>query len=326
MRKLLLAGALAATAQLSAQPTLTSMDAPSPGDVITLKGDSVYAYEGNSGANVTWNYGSVSTSMTATNNYVAASSTPYHTAFPGSNIASFEDTSTYNYWTKTSSIWQSDGSGSSMGNTISTDPSTAMVFPFTYNSSYTDSFASSGTIGGIQVDMWGTISVIADGYGTLITPAGTFNDVLRCKRILIGHVDVFGFTAIDTAEVYEWYKPGYKAPLMTITHQKVWETLTNTSDTGTYYSYLQPSPNNVEFQSATAALSIVPNPATDAISLPGLKTNMQYSIADITGRTIKTGNYHPGQPVSVATLPEGLYFLIGTDGHQKLQAKFQVRR
>jgi hypothetical protein len=327
MKKLLLLCAMATTANLSAQPTLSSMDVPAAGDIITISGrDSFFAHPGPSGANITWDFSWVTANQTATTNYVAASATPYNASFPTSTIASYEDTSSYTYWTKSSSVWQSDGSGSSSGDLVYTDPLILLTFPFTYNSTYSDNFVGAGTIIGIPITQSGTVSLVADGYGTLITPEGTFTGVLRCKRKVTALMTIFGFSTADTADIYEWYKPGYKAPLMSVNHQRVWDLANNTMDSSTSISYLQATPNNIEAYSVSSALSIVPNPTSEVISLPELKKEMYFTIADATGRTLHAGRYLPGKSISVAALPEGLYFLAVSDGQQKFHSKFQVKR
>ena len=139
-----LAVALLVTINLSliAQPILTGPNTnPQIGETYKLYDIDVSSFdEGNSGANVTWDFSSLDTISSSSFTYLNPSTTPYYSSFPNSTVASGA-TGSYEYnYTSTTEFRRE---GLIAGTTIMaySDPQTFLEYPFTYNSSFVDNFS-----------------------------------------------------------------------------------------------------------------------------------------------------------------------------------------
>ncbi len=176
---------------LIAQPTFTSSSIYGPGSSIPrITVDTTNINHGNAGANQTWNFASAVQSSTLNFYFTTASSTPFFSSFPSSNLSINTGLGSPNiYYTLSTSILVLNGLGLTSGgsNFIMnySNPETNWVFPLTYNTSYSDVFSGlqSSNSGGITVNTYrnGTITTVADGWGTVINPSGTYTNCLRTK-------------------------------------------------------------------------------------------------------------------------------------------------
>lgn len=193
MKKILLSLLVPATISLQAQPTLTSANEATIGTSFTYNYvDPTGVQPGNSGASQTWNFASVTPNgTTSVHNYVSVASTPYAANFPGTNLVQqVIDTATvYLYHTTSASSTELNGIAFDAGGTpsIMTYSNSELLrqYPATYNSTSFDTYAGTltMTLGPVTITIYrtGTYEYLADGYGTLITPAGTFTNTLRGK-------------------------------------------------------------------------------------------------------------------------------------------------
>ncbi|MBS1587879.1 MAG: T9SS type A sorting domain-containing protein [Bacteroidetes bacterium] len=109
----------------------------------------------------------------------------------------------------------------------------------------------------------GTSKIEVDGSGTLKTPAGTFNNVLRVKRTSDNIDSIPGNTIRNYQVSYLWYDSSHTAPLFRVDSLYRVGTgfLANVSDTSSTSQYLQAlfpaglnNLNNNSIQAATAHL------------------------------------------------------------------------
>lgn len=214
-----------------AQPTLTNAVFPKAGLTLTfLTADSTTVSAGSAGANVTWNFSTLkvdtSTSVVP-ETYISASSTPFAAEFPGANIAqklvdpdsSGGGQAAYNYLAISNTQVNYLGLASPTAVLKYDDPELILQAPLTFNGTFADQYAYSLDFGGIQAFNQGKTDSKYDGYGTLILPNATLNNVIRLKTIDISvdSSNLFGFISInyDTAELYLWFLPNLSGPLMT---------------------------------------------------------------------------------------------------------------
>ncbi|MFI5220472.1 MAG: T9SS type A sorting domain-containing protein [Bacteroidia bacterium] len=193
MKKILLSLLSVAVISLNAQPTLTSANEATIGTSFTYNYvDPTGVQPGNSGASQTWNFASVTPNgTTSVHNYISVASTPYAANFPGTNLVQqVIDTATvYLYHTTSVSSTELNGIAFDAGGTPSImnylNSELLRQYPITYNSTLSDTYAGTLTItlGPVTITIYrsGTYYYLADGYGTLITPAGTFTNTLRGK-------------------------------------------------------------------------------------------------------------------------------------------------
>ena len=204
------------------------------------------------------------------------------------------------------------GSGNNSFSTY-TDVLTAQQFPFTYGNSFNDTWE----LLMYHIDMGyyfmrdsSIVTVEADGYGTITTPAGEFNNVLRIKRTTVdyswtnsggGWISLGSFTDIQ----YDWFAPGIKVPVMIII---------NTEWAGYNVRYLVEHnftlgiKDRIDYQ-----LEIYPNPATDKVTIKTEKMFNSVCIYSLNGRQLDVVESQTSQPyqqtINLSRYPKGVYFI-----------------
>ena len=124
--------------------------------------------------------------------------------FPDANrINYFEDEKSYTYLSIGNNEYRTIGAYSlEDGRNVYNNEEIICKFPDAFGETFDDEYQTSfdSSSGG---NTNGAVSVEVDGYGTLITPAGTFNNVLRIKRLrTVLNPDIPGF--VVNSEEYEW--------------------------------------------------------------------------------------------------------------------------
>jgi hypothetical protein len=132
---------------------------------------------------------------------------PFGTTYPSANAtvswSSFGSPYYHFLLSDTSYIYL--GGGGSFGDYQYLDTYQQLQFPFTYNDSYTDTFVAVSNTGGYRA---GSVTLSGDGYGTLLVPGQTFNDVLRVKRVSAYYDTISSNPRYTEETYYEYYKPG----------------------------------------------------------------------------------------------------------------------
>lgn len=246
-----------------AQPTITATGVnPVIGESYNIQNCN-YINPGNAGANQTWNLSAMTGTSVTSTSYVAPSSTPSGSSFPNSNIAWSIPSSTVSYYKTSSTALQYYGIASGSLIMSYSNPEDVLHYPFTYNNTYSDSWYTVFFNGAYTFYRRGTTNVTADGYGTLITPAGNYNDVLRVHLVqsyrdsaYIGGPYIINYHNDE----YRWYKEG--------THIQIANVYTITIpglSTTTGASYLV-SNSAIDQPTVPANVSLFyPNPASDRI-------------------------------------------------------------
>jgi hypothetical protein len=138
---------------------------------------------------------------------------------------------------------------------------------------------------------------VVDGWGTLITPFGTFN-TLRVRSVIdridtIGLDSVNGFTSVRPTEVeYKWLAPGMKIPVLEIDAQVLFsnEVVTNIQ----YQDSLRDSLFQVSVPEpiqAVSAAMVYPNPASGSCSVSFLMQSpapVELELTDLSGRVVRS--------------------------------------
>lgn len=136
-----------------------------------------------------------------------------------------------------------------------------------------------------------------DGWGTLITPFGTFNTI-RVRSVIdridtIGLDSVNGFTNVRPTEVeYKWLAPGMKIPVLEIDAQVLFsnEVVTNVQ----YQDSLRDSVFQVSVPEPVQVLSgatVYPNPASGSCSVSFMMQSSapaELVLTDVTGRMVRS--------------------------------------
>lgn len=248
-------------------------------------------------------------------NFILPSTTTYGSSFPQANVAcTATGNSSIGYYKASSTALQLCGSYGSIGMVYS-DFEDMLRFPCTYNSTYTDSWATQFSSGGYTFYRKGNTTVTADSYGTLITPNGTYTNVMRVHFVqsykdsaYIGTPYLINYTNDE----YMWYKEGINIQIAT-----VYTTSVSNGSTYTGGSYITGNVGINDSPEQQLATNIYPNPAKDQVSIEYSLTsnqNVDYRLINSMGQQVKAVYNTEGiqgnntLKLDVADLPDGIYF------------------
>ncbi|GAB0155221.1 hypothetical protein CHRYSEOSP005_04820 [Chryseobacterium sp. Alg-005] len=295
---------------LSAQPVITSADMVtgtfSYTDVEFNQG--VYT-AGSGGANMTWDFSNVQgTTGGGTLFYGVCPGIPECSSFPTANryVTALNPNGTQtddkNLFRVDNAQYEVLGGRNAVTNstTAYTDTAIELKFPTTYLQSFTDT--SSLTNNGATSSTNDVIT--ADGYGTIITPIGTYTNTLRVKKVSTLTSSLNGIP-VSTTQVttYTWYKNNR-------------EQIASFTDTNIISPISQPGPSSFTYTNSSAlatqentiekSLSIYPNPVKDGKiwieKLPGTHIK-SIGIYDMAGKRISE------ESESVFKETNGKYFI-----------------
>ena len=298
-----------------AQPTLTATGMnPVIGNSYTVESAN-YVSPGSSGASQTWNLSSMSGTSSSTANAVSPGSTTYGGSFPNSNLAWTNTGGDAIYYKTSNTALQFYGVASGTTVLSYSNPEDQLHFPFTYNNTYSDTWAVNFNSGGYTVYRKGTTNVTADSYGTLVTPAGTFTNVLRIHFVqnYQDSIYVMGPQIVTyNNDEYIWYKEGTHVQLATV------YTLTpSTGSPTTSGTYTTTTSGINEFSGILSSSDLFPNPASDKVTIDfSLTENQKVNVRliNVIGEQLNINQNTNGVQgenriqLDVADLSEGIYF------------------
>lgn len=277
---------MATCAMALAQPTITSTQInPVIGEIIQVA-QSNYIPDGANGSNITWDFSALSPTATATITMLASDA-----AHPGTNIV-------HDFGSGTKLYFQNDATGQNSvfqntGGTVITfsDPMKILGFPLSSTTSFVDNFAATFTSGGTPFSRQGSSTFSYEGFGTIITPSGTFTDVIKCRLHQV-YTDTYSAGTINyDTDAHYWYKAG--------THYIIASSIDFTSDLQNiqYCQYYLSSNLGVDEESFDN-FTLYPNPATDVLTLKSDNTELIESVTvfDLTGKVM---------PVEITQTPFG---------------------
>ena len=305
------------TIGITAQPVITyNGNASQIGDNYNFSGASGTIDPGSAGGNQTWDFSYINPSFSSSETAVAPGTTPFASDFPESTLA-FQytsDNTTYSYAEISPSEMLNDGVGFDPGGANEffihyTDAVKLMQYPFSFNNSYTDTYYSAYTATeGMLTHEKGTITVTADAWGSVTTPAGTYNNTLRVKSVRnytdsVWMSGMFLYANTYTETDYDWYTASSHTPVISISE----------TGGGTSVSY-RTDAVRIKTTPFFSQISIYPNPACNSIhvKLPDRNSdNAQIDIISLTGQQVlqlaKTRNHQYSADIS--GLASGVYFL-----------------
>ncbi len=207
---------------------------------------------------------------------------------------------------------------------------TELIFPMTYNDSFTDRFESSfeDLSGSGRHYQTGSIEIVADAYGTMITPKkDTLDKVLRIKEKITWRdsSDFFGIENFVTTKFY-WYSMELEGPILQFNMRLESDEIINAyffenAENNTSTSRLN---ENVQF-------TIYPNPSNGSFSLnlnQTTRTDFSVSIFNLSGNLIKKienlGTDHI--ELEKEALGSGLFLLELSDGQRILKTEKLIIR
>lgn len=244
---------------------------------------------GGAGANQTWNFSSLGSGMLlGTDTAVPAAGSQYASTFPQANYlytmeSTFSDADMYFYHRLTPSQFEiySLGYGSEAGENYQENPRTYLVFPYTYNTVFTDTFKEADSPASSN------LTATYDAYGTLIMPFGTFANVVRQKQV------------IDGVTNYSWFNVSPFYPILqTVFEENTLGYMINNTVLGI---------GDVQTQS----LVVFPNPASSLLNIKmpdGFSGAANLTVSDVSGKVLLEKTIDTANPVlNVEQLSNGIY-------------------
>jgi type IX secretion system substrate protein len=274
-----------------------------------------YLGHGSGGAGQTWNFSSIGLGLGVTRSALTVASTSAAAMFPNANTAFSNTLYSGNSYVKTSATaLQNYGyMPASTCEKSYINPEDILRFPFTYTDSYIDTLTALWDTGSINLHRRGITTVTADGYGTLITPSGTFTNVTRVHMVQTYRDTIIGgtYSIIHGNDQYLWYKDGYHSPLAVAAVITLYGSV---DSTGYYYS----STVGIDEQNEQLiSFDVFPNPSEGHLniefSLPGNKKvavelfNSLGQKMDVTS-TLEGVKGKNTVQLDLSNLPEGIYF------------------
>lgn len=183
---------------------------------------------------------------------------------------------------------------------------TGYQLPLTYGDHYTSNSITDfdfSIIYDAQIKQYRKRETKVDAYGTLIVPYTASYEVIRIHHHITEldslRINIFGinqwFSIPRTMDVYEWWSPKLKRPILKVDN----ETVLGNSFQKKVTFYLTPVPPGTQ---------LFPNPAISWIKVQSDENIGQLIIFDMQGKAIKTYDYiGPEMKINISTIPSGRY-------------------
>ncbi|HPD64003.1 MAG TPA: T9SS type A sorting domain-containing protein [Bacteroidia bacterium] len=230
--------------------------------------------------------------------YGDPSLTPNGALFPSSNYAQYDPLLTsvlgYNYYQLTNDSFVSWGDYQpSTQHEIFQNPDKRLVFPFSFGNTFVDDYAKTNYSDATTISSYqtGTRTVIFSGFGTLVLPQGSFNNVglvseLRTNSLGPNSTEFTWFNLDDGRQLMYYAENNGKITIF----------------------YSTDSPSGMADNDLNQKLMIFPDPVSEKLHIINSSENFDYQIFDLNGRLIKIG-YTENSEITTNNIPAGLYIL-----------------
>ena len=321
-------------ASAKAQPTLMVSSFPVAGDIFgSVIADTIGITAGTGGTGATWDFSTlVNTTQLQLDTFLMPEATPYSGVFSTVDLSkhSVGVIDQFFYYKIQDSIIATTGLTTpviypAIPTPVSyTDFANAYKFPFTYRDSFNDTYHYSYTIGTSVVNGGGTVDVTGDGYGTLITPSGTYNNVLRITSIY--HqldtviLDTTSMTATTDMKMVNWYSDTKFFPLMSINEKRVTSSMDSVANFKNI-TYLFDTETGINQTNAAFSLDVYPNPVINnqlTVEFENQVPQTIIEIKNVLGQVMYSDILKSVQGrqtiyIDLTEYPSGIYFVTLTN-------------
>lgn len=302
-RTLLVSSLLFMGVNVIAQPTIQSSDFyPTIGESFTLNYGS-YVSPGPEGNNVTWDLSGITATSVIHVNALTANPN-----YSGSTITVEYQGSSDLHANLTPTGYLIVGESTNTVSATYTDPKKLYQFPMTIGTSYIDPFSGSVISNGATLSRTGSVTSEVDGYGTLITPSGTYTDVLRVHSVHTNTDTYMGQSATGTIDMYTWIKAGVHCELAGV---QSFIAPGGTQNIGYYAT------NTLGISDNTLnTLALYPNPAQNLVMLQHEQHIDRVEVRDLNGRVAAVDFNTSNQSIDISGLSTGVYYVtVYSDNH-----------
>lgn len=211
---LLVLWALVPTAGIMAQPVIGLSNMPQVGDSVIIALSNQPVAPGTAGADQTWDMTWISAAEEQYFVYEDPAVTPWADLFDDATICgrSWEDYYSYYHIDATGVAAVGYAGVIGLSDTFTMDYSDSELFiplDYSFGDSHADDFAGTSTAAGFSLPFTGDVDFEADGYGTLILPTGTYENVVRYHFFRTQEI-TFGTTTTTTKEQWAWVSSDYR--------------------------------------------------------------------------------------------------------------------
>lgn len=284
--------------QVNAQ--IQSMN-PQPGDVFRYEYfDLTIADSGSIGNNQVWDF-SEATSLDETFSKTFRALTPEEQSNYGfANIAYTEDSDPTVYLMHVSNDSLTDYGDASF---VFNNPMVLYTYPITTTYNFSDDYGIAGSVG-FSFD--GDLKTFVQGTGTLITPFGTYKNVIKIRRKAHVDVDFFGTPDQIHVDQFTWINAENNSELLTIEKS---DFVNDTEEDDMYAFFLKDGVVAGVDDLKLRGFVVFPNPANDFIQVESVFGEVvSYQIYSVPGALVATGNY-TSQGIGITSLETGEYLV-----------------
>jgi hypothetical protein len=305
------------------QPIINHAENYHIGDTIEIEGCGYYL-TGSSGPNHVWDYSALPStdSLKGSIRVINSKNTGSANNFPSAKIAETFGYGDYVYsYYVDDKLYESGESDSLFMNIYESDIKyphgvLQMQNKIQYGDIITENYSDKLNQKQNFVGGAGTVTLTADGYGTLILPNSTYSNVLRVKRTQRQKDSLYdsfnrNWTFIYTTSIScSWFDDKHASPLLEF------DSATNSIDTNSVRTYefggwylISESDNNMLQTDSKSKVNFWPNPASKIIDIEGFDGGT-ISINLLSGATIFSTQMPPGQQtLALPDLNTGIYLI-----------------
>ena len=281
---------------------------------------------GASGANATWDFSQHSPLGTSyTINVANLAGSPYQSQFAGATIyTEYVGTSNREFFVTSNSEFSRRGVIAGGGPTMDyTNTHKILTFPFTFNSTLSDTYAANFTTT-LTFDRAGNTTSSGDAYGTLILPGGqSFANVLRVKLVENSTDSYMGSPMFTSnTENYYWFLPGTHYPLFTISTATA-----STGQSSTFATMSSATAVSTSEEFATGQLvQVYPNPAKGFVTVrTGIDEPVTALLINSLGQEVRKQVVLDTEgKLSLQGISSGIYLLQLQSGQKSITKKLVV--
>lgn len=325
----------------NAQTSITINNFPNSGDEFIYSNTNTNGIDLTlTGANINWDYSSLTSVNYDTAKYVTVTSTPFAYQFYFNNVFLYPNhkadygiegieinafnqvtiSEVYNFHKKNNSSLEMVGFGANINGvpaSIKYDTIDQLYpLPLTFGGSdstsayYLLDVPSLGTYGQhIQR------KVEVDGWGSIATPYQTYNQCLRVKTTLYQRDTLkaeqpFSLPGVafnrPIQTTYEWFSNGIGVPVFSVTQQG--NTISNAK-------YIDANTSNIKLNKNNFDLAIFPNPSNSIINISTSNEKANMKLIDLSGKVIYNGSYK--SQIDISEYPKGQYFIVLSYNNEK---------
>ena len=280
-----------------AQPVLTAPIFPTEYSVSVYRGSTVGFTNGSAGANQVWDYSQIITELSGlTMTVIPLATMPFLEEFPNASYCqkwSESGSTYYDVYNLNNNTFESIGFADENSYLRYSDTNLIFQFPYTFNTISTDTFLEDrpGSTADSQTRTY-------DAFGTLITPFGSFPDVIRQKLESNGSVS------------YTWFDSR--------TYQVI---LGGNFDNSEVYFFKETTNLGIS-KNENQDFSIYPNPTNDVFTIYN-QNNLNHALVnvyDVSGKALITNEKFNSdyKNISLKDLSSGLYIVKITDNENQV--------